>query len=320
MASVAPSPTSADPYRDRVYGNVKLCERIGEGSMGLVYRGRHQGIDRDVAVKLMPPHLADDEQYLKRFLREGRTAARIQHSNVVQVMDAGTAHGTAYLVLELVRGTSIGEVLDEQETMEPGRVAELAVGIAEGLAAIHARGVLHRDIKPDNLLLNEAGEVKVTDLGLARELRDASISRLTATGMVVGTPLYVAPEAIRDNKTAGPKSDVYSLGATLYHMLTGRPPFDGDTPFDVMRAHIDLPPAPVRSLAPRTPPDFAALVERCLAKDPAERPSAAELADLLRARAARAGRWRGPRAVLALLAVGAVLTIAAVTALLVLRS
>ncbi|MDA3960430.1 MAG: serine/threonine-protein kinase [Planctomycetota bacterium] len=276
---------AADPYIGRSFGNVLLEAKIGQGGMGMVYRGTHSRMDKVVAVKLLPPQHNDEKgHYQKRFLREGRTSAAIQHRNVVQVMDAGTDHGLAYLVLEYVEGRSLGEVLDEKRKLDPELVQHLGLGIAEGLVAIHAKGVVHRDIKPDNLLLGGEGVIKITDLGLARQLNDPEINRLTATGMVVGTPLYVSPEAIRDNKTAGAPSDVYSYGATLYHMLTGEPPFLGKTPYDVMRGHLDRNPAPVRDRCKEAPKHLANLVQICLAKDPDERPTPAEIVRILKSR------------------------------------
>lgn len=268
-----PSSTASDPYIGRTFGNVRLTAKIGQGGMGMVYRGWHDRFARDVAVKLLPiGRVSDNEQFLKRFIREGRAAARIQHRNVVRVMDAGNDAGISYLVLELVDGSSLGDIIDRKGRLAPDMVERLGRGIAEGLVAIHKVGIVHRDIKPDNVLLGRDGVVKITDLGLARQMDDETANRLTATGMVVGTPLYVSPEAIRDTKDAGPSADIYSLGATLYHMLVGRPPFSGKTAYEVMRAHLDKRLQPIREQVPEVPPPLADLVERCLAKLPAERP------------------------------------------------
>jgi len=179
----------SDPYLNQTFGNVQVLEKIGQGGMGLVYRGRHLRFDKDVAIKLLPPDKADESASAQqRFIREGRMAASIHHRNVVQVLDAGTEDDVAYMILELVPGKNIGAILDERERMDPDEVLHLAEGIAEGLGAIHAQGVVHRDIKPDNLLLGPDGVVKITDLGLARILDDPDLQRLTATGMVVAGP------------------------------------------------------------------------------------------------------------------------------------
>jgi serine/threonine-protein kinase len=183
--------------------------------------------------------------------------------------------------MELVEGCSLGAIVDDTGPLPPAAVARLGAGISLGLAAIHAQGIIHRDIKPDNILLGRDRKPKITDLGLAKQTDEPDLQRLTATGMVVGTPLYVSPENIRDPKSAGSAADIYSLGATLYHLLTGRPPFTEHTPYEVMRAHLESRVQPIRELAPGVPIGLAQLVERCLSKRPGKRPSAIELADRL---------------------------------------
>lgn len=294
--------TLSDPYLDKTFGNVHLDQRIGQGGMGVVYRGYHNRFDRMVAVKLLPPHHDEDRgRYQERFLREGKAAAMIQHRHVVQVFDAGRDHGIAYLTLDYIDGGSIGELLDERTKLPPETVTKMAVGIAEGLAAIHAKEIVHRDIKPDNILLTQDGQPKITDLGLARQLDDDEVNRLTATGMVVGTPLYVAPEAIRDGKSTDAKADVYSLGATLYHMLAGRPPFSAKTPYEIMRAHLEQRVRPLREIDPNLPRHLTALIELCLSKEPDERPSAREVVEILRRGLQIRRRSAGPLAVLSVL-------------------
>jgi hypothetical protein len=269
---------SVDTHLGRTYGNVRLTARLGQGAMGAVYRGMHLHFAREVAVKvLLSPDGKGNSR--ERFLREGQAAARIKHENVVQILDAGEADGVVYLVMELVEGYSLGKIVDDTGPLPPEAVARLGAGISLGLAAIHAQGIIHRDIKPDNILLGRDRKPKITDLGLAKQTDDPDLQRLTATGMVVGTPLYVSPENIRDPKSAGSASDIYSLGATLYHLLTGRPPFKEHTPYEVMRAHLESRVQPIRELSPGVPIGLAQLVERCLSKSPDKRPSAAELAD-----------------------------------------
>ena len=262
---------SGDPYAGSTVGPLDIAEQIGAGGMGLVYRGHHRELDREVAVKLMPPGNRKDAEYRKRFLREARAAARIQHRNVVQVIDAGEDDTTAWIALEYVNGPSLGQLLDEQRALPLERALQLAAGIAEGLRAIHQHGVIHRDIKPDNILLAGGDVPKITDLGLAREV-DVDVSRLTATGVIVGTPLYVSPEAIRDTRTADTPADIYSFSATLYHMLLGRPPFHGTKPYDVMKDHLEREVTGLREIDPSIPRPVAQLVEQGLAKEPAERP------------------------------------------------
>jgi len=259
---------------------VKLMKRLGQGAMGAVYQGWHERFAREVAVKVLL-NLQAKGTAKERFLREGQAAAKVRHEHVVQVMDAGEHEGIAYLVMELVNGYSLGGIVDEKGPLPCEAVARIGAQIALGLAAIHAQGIIHRDIKPDNILVSNDRKVKITDMGLAKQTDDPEINRLTATGMVVGTPLYVSPEAIRDPRTCTIASDVYCLGATLYHLLVGHPPFQADSPYEVMRAHLELRPQPLRELRADIPVGLAQLVERCLNKTPDRRPTALQVAELL---------------------------------------
>jgi eukaryotic-like serine/threonine-protein kinase len=272
--------TPPDPHLGKTYGNVKLGKRLGQGAMGAVYQGWHERFAREVAVKVLL-NLHAKGNVKERFLREGQAAAKVQHEHVVQVMDAGDHEGIAYLVMELVNGYSLGGIVDEKGPLPCEAVARIGAQIALGLAAIHAQGIIHRDIKPDNVLVGSDRKVKITDMGLAKQTDDPELNRLTATGMVVGTPLYVSPEAIRDPKTCTTASDIYSLGATLYHLLTGHPPFQADSPYEVMRAHLEMRPQPLRELRAEIPAGLAQLVERCLHKTPERRPTALQVAELL---------------------------------------
>lgn len=269
-----------DPHLNKTYGNVTLVKLLGKGAMGAVYQGWHKHFAREVAVKvLLNEHAKGNVK--ERFLREGRAAAKVHHEHVVQVMDAGEQDGVAYLVMELVNGKSLGALVDERGPLPCEAVARIGMQVALGLAAIHGQGILHRDIKPDNILIGDERKAKITDLGLAKQTDDPDLNRLTATGMVVGTPLYVSPEAIRDQRTCTSATDIYSLGATLYHLLVGHPPFEGESPFEVMRAHLEMRPRPLRELRPDIPAGLMSLVERCLHKSPDARPTALQVADLL---------------------------------------
>jgi tRNA A-37 threonylcarbamoyl transferase component Bud32 len=270
---------NADPFLGLTLGNVRLTERIGQGAMGVVYKGWHERLGRAVAVKMLLDTARGNAK--GRFLREARVAAQVNHPNVVRVLDAGDRDGNCYLVMELVDGHSLGHIIDETGPMDPTVVMRLATGLARGLAAIHAAGIIHRDIKPDNLLVGTDGVPKITDLGLAKQLDNPDLLRLTATGVVVGTPLYVSPESIRDPKTITGKADVYSLGASLYHLLSGKPPFDSDSSYEVMRAQLEDRPRPLVELRSDVPAGLAQLVERCLDKNAARRPDADQLATLL---------------------------------------
>lgn len=263
----------------RMFGNVRITASIGRGAMGVVYKGFHERMGRDVAVKMLIDNGRKNAR--ERFLREARACAKVRHANVVQILDAGEDHGCAYLVMELVEGHSLGSIVDDTGAMAPAVVAKLAIGIARGLAAIHDCNIIHRDIKPDNILVGTDGVAKITDLGLAKQNDDPELLRLTATGVVVGTPLYVSPEAIRDPKAITAATDIYSLGASLYHLLAGKPPFDSESSYEVMRAQLEARPRPLREINPEIPAGLAQLVEQCLEKQASRRPSAKQLADLL---------------------------------------
>jgi serine/threonine protein kinase len=269
-----------DPHLGKTFGQVKLIKHLGQGAMGMVYLGWHERFAREVAVKVLLPRHAQGTMR-ERFLREGKAAAKVHHQNVVQVFDAGEEHGATYLVMELVDGQSLGAIMDEKGPLPCEAVARVGAQIALGLTAIHAQGIIHRDIKPDNILIGANRVAKITDLGLAKLTDELEANRLTATGMVVGTPLYVSPEAIHDPKASTVASDIYGLGATLYHLLVGHPPFPLDSPYEVMRAHLEQQPKPPRELRPDIPVGLANLVERCLSKSPTARPTAAEVAHLL---------------------------------------
>ncbi|TVR46092.1 MAG: serine/threonine protein kinase [Planctomycetota bacterium] len=259
-----------------------LRQRIGEGGMGVVYKAEKVGQPESLAaVKILTNHghKRDARKRLAaRFLRESEAAMTVQHDHVVRVFASGEEQQCSYLVMELVEGMSLGQILDGAYAIEVERVLKIGAAIARGLAAIHGKGIVHRDIKPDNILIGRGGVVKIADLGLAK-LNDPSDSeRLTASGVVVGTPLYVAPEAVRDAHRVTPATDIYSLGATLYHLLCGHPPFAGDSPYELMRAHLEQEPRQLREINPQVPKWLHRVVHRCLAKKAEARPSARELA------------------------------------------
>ncbi len=271
---------NAVSYNGAVIGFLSGGQNGGALTVTLIYRGHHRLLQTDVAVKIMITRdVAKAEQHRQRFLREARAAARIRHINVVQVMDVGeTEDLTVYLIMELVEGPNLARRLDNHGRMGDHELLPVARGIAEGLAAIHQLGIVHRDIKPDNILIDPLGMPKISDLGLARMVDDADAQGLTATGMVVGTPTYISPEAILDSSSADAKSDIYSLGVTLYHLLAGCAPFDGRTIRELMLSHLSGDHTPLRELAPQADARLCGLIERCLDLNPKMRPTAGELA------------------------------------------
>jgi eukaryotic-like serine/threonine-protein kinase len=259
-----------------------LENELGSGGMARVYLGRDEVLDRPVAVKLLnPTHGGTDIG--DRFEREGRTAARLAHPNIVQVYDAGEAefngNETSYIVMEYVSGGDLKELIDQKGRLSGPELARLGDEVCAGLAHAHERGVIHRDIKPHNILLDENGHAKVTDFGIARAL---DTTQATRTGSFLGTALYSSPEQLQGQKVT-PKSDVYSLGATLYQAATGVPPFAGGTPIEVASQHVSSTPTPPREKGADVSEDLEALILSCLAKNPDDRPTAEEARSRLEA-------------------------------------
>ncbi|MFF8845022.1 protein kinase [Streptomyces sp. NPDC015127] len=249
--------------------------RIGQGGMGEVWRGSDEVLGRPVAVKLLLGENADPHA-AARFRMEAQTAARLNHPGVVSVFDFGTWDGRFYLVMELVEGRSLAEELADGGPLAPERVAAVAAQAAAGLVSAHRQGIVHRDIKPGNLLSDTEGVVKIGDFGIARFVDDPSAA-LTTAGQIVGTSLYLAPERAL-GRTAEPASDVYSLGCVLYQLLTGRPPFKADTPTATLYQHIDAAPVPPLELGIGLSPAFQNYLLVMLAKQPEDRPTADEVA------------------------------------------
>lgn len=282
---IAADPDANGVFAGRRFGNVALRCILGHGAMAQVYRGRHEMLGSDVAIKVMLQRGGlQDEQNRKRFLREARLAATVKHPNVVQVMDAGVSEdGHPYLVMELIEGPTLGHLLAEKGRLAFGELGRYAAGIADGLGAIHAQGVVHRDVKPDNVLIAGDGTPKLSDLGMARRDDDETIQRLTGTGVVLGTPAYMAPESVDNSHASGPPADVYSFGVMCYHLLSGRPPFMGDTPYQVMRAHLRGDYVPLSELVDDLDQGVARLIHQCMERNPEQRPDARTLAEGLRA-------------------------------------
>jgi len=269
--SDAPAVVLGDRYR--------LDERLAAGGMGTVWRAEDTLLHRDVAVKVLNEGLSSDDRFVERFRREAKSAAGLLHPNVAGVFDYGEEHGRPFIVMELIEGETLADALDRRGPFPSDEVAPIGAGVAEGLAAAHAAGFVHRDVKPANVMLTGRGDVKLMDFGIAAP---ESGTGLTGTGMVMGTARYLAPEQAA-GEPATPASDVYALGVVLYELLTGAPPFDRESPVATAMAHVQEEPPPVASVRPDTPPWLAALVDSCLAKDPAHRPAgAAELAAALR--------------------------------------
>ena len=216
----------------------QMLQKLGKGSMGVVYKAKQQSVDRVVAIKILLEPLAQNKEFIKRFEREAMIAAKLSHNNVVNAIDAGVIDGHYYFVMEYVEGPTIKDFLDKNKTFDEKEALRITLAIAEALKHAAQRGLIHRDIKPENVILTKEGEVKLADLGLAR-LTDDDKWVLSEAGMAIGTPYYISPEQVRGQTNIDIRADIYSLGATLYHMVTGKVPYGGETPNEVMRKHVD---------------------------------------------------------------------------------
>ncbi|MBA4066301.1 MAG: hypothetical protein C0501_21815 [Isosphaera sp.] len=265
-------------YRGFRLGPYRILDQIGVGGMGQVFLGEHSRMRRRVALKVLPAKLALDKAGVERFYREARAVAALDHPNIVRAYDIANDKGTHFLVLEYVDGRSLADML-AAGPVPPGEACGYAVQAAAGLQHAHEKGLAHRDVKPGNLLVGKDGVLKILDMGLARFFADEN-DRLTqnlGSGAVMGTADYVAPEQLLDSATADHRADVYSLGATLYHLVTGRPPFDGSTTAKLIAHQLKAVPA-AHTIRPDVPEGLSRVIDRMMAKDPRDRyPSAAEV-------------------------------------------
>lgn len=216
----------------------QVIEKLGKGSMGVVYKAKQTSVDRIVAVKVLLDSLAQNKEFIKRFEREAKIAAKLSHNNIVNAIDAGQADGHHFFVMEYVEGGTIKDELDKGKTFDEKVAIKVILAVAEALKHAHQKGLIHRDIKPENVILTKDGNVKLADLGLARLTADEKWAMAEA-GMAIGTPYYISPEQVRGQVDVDIRGDIYSLGATFYHMVTGKVPYSGETPSEVMKKHVD---------------------------------------------------------------------------------
>jgi serine/threonine-protein kinase len=266
--------------RSQIPGYDVIC-LVGKGAMAKVYKARQQSLDRIVAVKVLPKKSSENPEFVERFYKEGKAAARLSHNNIVQAIDVGsTPDGLHYFVMEYVEGKTLydmmlpppngdGHNFGEDETLD------IIGQIADALAHSHARGLIHRDVKPKNIILTPGGVAKLTDLGLARAQDDNEAAQSEA-GKAYGTPYYISPEQIRGDLDIDFRADIYSLGATMYHLLTGHPPFEADTPSAVMHKHLRTPLKPPDHVNPRLSAGISEIVEVAMAKNRDERYASTE--------------------------------------------
>ncbi len=264
---------------------------LGRGGMGAVYRAKKLNIGKEVALKVLLPSLAEDPVTAARFDREVRALARLRHEGLVNVIDAGEAPPYRYMVLDLVEGSDLQRMVEEKGPLDAGLVESIAVQVLEALAYVHELGMVHRDLKPANLILDPQERVRLCDLGLVRIVDESS--QLTQA-LMLGTPEYVSPEQVRGERGLDIRSDLYSLGATLYYLLAGRPPFQGETPMATAQLQVSARLVPLSRHVPAVPPALDLLVRKLMEKRPERRPADPEAAlELLRRPVVRARRtWR----------------------------
>ncbi|MDQ3981069.1 MAG: Stk1 family PASTA domain-containing Ser/Thr kinase, partial [Actinomycetota bacterium] len=252
-------------------GRYAVVERVGSGGMAEVYRARDELLGRDVAVKVLNARFSQDKSFVERFRREARSAANLNHPNVVSLYDYGSDDGAYYIVMEYIEGKSLGDIVAESGALLPERAAEIASDVAAALERAHASGLVHRDIKPTNIMVTTSGQTKVTDFGIARALGGSTEqTQMTQTGMVIGTAAYLSPEQAQGNPVDA-RSDVYSLGCVLHETLTGRPPFTGDTPLSIAYKHVREDPVSPSTVNPDVPRELDAITLKALSKNPDNR-------------------------------------------------
>ncbi len=251
-------------------GNYDLVEKIAEGGMGTVYRGRNRDTGETVAVKVVPPHLLSNPVVLKRFEQEYNVARSINHPNIVKALDFGREGDSRFLVMEYVAGESLGQKIEREGRLSESEAIKIITQVSQGLQCAHKQGMVHRDVKPDNILITTDGQAKLTDLGLVKEI-EADLN-LTRTGRGLGTPHFMSPEQFRNAKKADARCDIYSLGATLYMMVTAELPFQSNGPLDAWMKKVNNEIVPPRKRVPELTERIDWAIRRAISPDPAHRP------------------------------------------------
>lgn len=262
--------STAQPLYEQI-GDFEVLDKLGQGGMGAVYRARQLSLDRLVALKILPSQFEEDETYVTRFQREATVAASLNHPNLVRVFASGEADGCHYIAMELVEGENLRQYLRRTGPLAPGEALRICLGVARGLQHGWQKAqLIHRDIKPSNIYLAANGEAKLGDLGLAKSLL-SNTTGVTHTGTAIGTPHYISPEQARGEKTLDPRADIYSLGCTLYELLTGATPYQGSDPMTIMGMHIHSPPPAILKVRPQCPVPLGRIVNKMLRKAKHER-------------------------------------------------
>lgn len=255
---------AAEPVPGTSFGEYEILAELGAGGMGRVFRARHTTLQREVALKVLSERFASDESYRQRFLKEARAAARLNHPNIVQIYDFGRVEATFYIAMEFVQGESVGDYLRRNGRFTEAEAVATVRQACTALRVAHGAGIVHRDVKPDNLVMSADGLVKLVDLGLAKSVADEA--NLTQTGVVSGTPHYISPEQIAGLRDVDGRADIYSLGATLFHMVTGHTPFEGSSPMVIVAKHLHDDPGDPRSFAPALSDGVCAVIRKMMAR------------------------------------------------------
>lgn len=252
----------------KTIGQYRIIEQIGKGGMATIFKAYQPSVDRYVAIKVLPLEFAKDPNFVKRFEQEAKAIAALEHSHILPVHDFGTQDNVNYMVMRYVPSGTLSDVMGKRAPLE--KVVKYVGDVARALDYAHSRGVVHRDIKPSNILLDEQGDVLLTDFGIAKMVQGAESTQLTATGAVLGTPAYLSPEQAKSTTIDG-RSDIYSLGVVLYELLTGQPPYQAETPLAVVLKHLHDPLPPPRTIDPTIPEAFERVVFKAMAKNPNDR-------------------------------------------------
>ena len=248
----------------------KVLGKLGSGAMAVVYKAKQLSLDRVVAVKVLPKKFVQKSDYVERFYKEGRIAAKLNHNNIVQAIDVGEVGGLYYFVMEFVEGKTLYDDLSKGKIFDEAEALEIILQLAHALGHAHSLGLIHRDVKPKNIMINKDGVVKLADMGLARETSDIKAAK-HEQGKAFGTPYYIAPEQIRGLVDIDGRADIYALGATLFHMVTGRVPFEANTPSEVMKKHLKEPLTPPDHINTALSAGVSEVIEVMMAKDRDER-------------------------------------------------
>ncbi|MFH0887627.1 MAG: protein kinase [Planctomycetota bacterium] len=253
-----------DILTGKVFGACRLIKKIGEGGMGVVYLAHHLALNKNVAVKILPPSFAQEDERVKRFIREARSAAQLEHSNIVQIYNVAKQDDYYFIIMQYVDGESLAGKIRREGKINLSEALRIVNDVAVALSVAHHKGIIHRDIKPENIMITKNDEIKLMDFGLARVLDVAS--HLSRTGDILGTPYYLSPEQAKGLKVDG-RADIYALGITLYYMISGKRPFDGDSTVSIILKHINEKPPPIREFNPEIPESVSLIINKMMEKD-----------------------------------------------------